>query len=146
MNFLIICLINLLLLDCVYPFKINRFRPFRSSLNNKFSTEFRIVPTIKERINDKFIRFSDQPGRPESLEPRILLDFIADPSIFVTMLSLLEQMYLTVPFGFLLKPVVNFFRVPNRRRKRSMESSVLNQIQKFKFQIHHHHHHQLKNV
>lgn len=75
------------------------------------------ISPVKERINDKFVK--RLVSRPDRIESRVLLDFLADPSIFVTMLSSLEQMYMTFPFGFLLKPIVNFFRVPNRRRKRS---------------------------
>ena len=131
MNFLIIILIHSLLFDCVAPL----YAPYapltiaqlRSLLKSKFRSQrlFRDAfqrgdhpenGPFRERINDKFVK---RLSRPDPIEPRILLDFLADPSIFVTMLSSLEQMYMTFPFGFLLKPIVNFFRVPNRRRKRS---------------------------
>lgn len=87
-----------------------------SSMDSPIDGPLEISP-VKERINDKFVK--RLMSRPDRIESRVLLDFLADPSIFVTMLSSLEQMYMTFPFGFLLKPIVNFFRVPNRRRKRS---------------------------
>lgn len=111
MNFLPFFLINLLLFDCVSPFNRYEIDQFR-----RFKKLFKSVRPINERVNDKFMKYLNPS---DQLEGRILLDFFADPSVFVTMLSFLEQMYLTFPFGFLLKPLVNFFRVPNRRRKRS---------------------------
>lgn len=51
----------------------------------------------------------------ESLSPKRFFDFITDPSLLITVLHSLEVAYWTFPFGFLLKPVINFFRVPNRR-------------------------------
>ena len=121
MNFFLIFLINSLLLDCVNPINSIRIQNFKL-FKNRFKSERR---PIKERINDKFIR-NFNPNRLDQLEARLFLDFIADPSIFVTMLNSLEQMYLTLPFGWLLKPIVNFFRIPNRRRKRS--SLTLNKL------------------
>ena len=143
MKFLMIFLIHSLLFDSVAPFygyhSPLRLDQLRSLLKSKFrSHQFRErfrdafqrggqlesssqqSSPVKERINDKFVK---RLSRPDQIESRILLDFLADPSIFVTMLSSLEQMYMTFPFGFLLKPIVNFFRVPNRRRKRSPFSS-----------------------
>lgn len=60
----------------------------------------------------------------ESLSPKRFFDFITDPSLLITVLHSLEVAYWTFPFGFLLKPVINFFRVPNRRSLDSPSSIV----------------------
>lgn len=116
MNFLIIFLvINFLLFDIINPFKLNQFK---SSFRNKFKNNYQKNIQIKtSRINNKFLKY-----KSNELEPRILLDFITDPSVFVTMLNQLEQMYLAFPFplAIILKPFINFFRIPNRRRRRSL--------------------------
>lgn len=44
------------------------------------------------------------------------LDFLADPSLLVTILHSLEIAYWSLPLGFVLMPLINFFRIPNRRR------------------------------
>lgn len=115
MNFILIFLVNLLFYNCVSSFKLNQWKYF-----NNYN-RFKSLKRKESRINDKFIRYSDD-YHIDHLEPRVLLDFIADPAVFVTMLNHLEQMYLTFPFpfGILLKPIVNFFRVPNKRRRRSL--------------------------
>lgn len=59
----------------------------------------------------------------ESLSPKRFFDFITDPSLLITILHSLEVAYWTFPFGFLLKPIINFFRVPNRR---SLDSRSIN--------------------
>jgi len=62
----------------------------------------------------------------ESLSPKRFFDFITDPSLLITVLHSLEVAYWTFPFGFILTPVINFFRVPNR--KRSLEVSRVERI------------------
>lgn len=49
------------------------------------------------------------------VQPRRLFDFITDPSLLITVLHSLEVAYWTFPLGFALSPIINFFRVPNRR-------------------------------
>lgn len=56
-----------------------------------------------------------EPRQLEALSPKRFFDFITDPSLLITVLHSLEVAYWTFPFGFLLKPIINFFRVPNRR-------------------------------
>lgn len=56
--------------------------------------------------------------RIQGPEPRLTLDFMLDPSLFVSILHSLEVAYWTLPFGFLLIPILNIFRVPNRRAVR----------------------------
>ena len=51
----------------------------------------------------------------EQLSPKRFFDFLTDPSLLITVLHSLEVAYWTFPFGFVLTPVINFFRVPNRR-------------------------------
>ena len=43
------------------------------------------------------------------------LDFLTDPSLLVTILHSLEVAYWSTPLGFVLMPIINFFRVPNKR-------------------------------
>lgn len=52
---------------------------------------------------------------PAAIQPRRLFDFITDPSLLITVLHSLEVAYWTFPMGFALSPIINFFRVPNRR-------------------------------
>ncbi|KAI1307216.1 hypothetical protein HDE_00828 [Halotydeus destructor] len=61
-----------------------------------------------------------EEGLPVSFSPRRLFDFLTDPSLIITILHSLEVAYWNLPGGFLLMPVINFFRVPNKRRRRSI--------------------------
>ena len=54
----------------------------------------------------------------DAVSSRGLFDFMTDPSLVVTILHTLEVAYWTLPLGFLLMPIINFFRVPNRRNGR----------------------------
>lgn len=56
----------------------------------------------------------------EQLSPKRFFDFLTDPSLLITVLHSLEVAYWTFPFGFILTPVINFFRVPNRRSSDSV--------------------------
>lgn len=56
-----------------------------------------------------------QTSAIQAISPRRLFDFITDPSLLITVLHSLEVAYWTFPLGFVLTPVINFFRVPNRR-------------------------------
>lgn len=56
----------------------------------------------------------------EAVSPRRLFDFVTDPSLLITILHSLEVAYWTFPFGFLLMPVINFFRVPNKRNGKDL--------------------------
>jgi hypothetical protein len=69
---------------------------------------------------------SDAMPSMESLSPKRFFDFLTDPSLLITVLHSLEVAYWTFPFGFILTPVINFFRVPNRRR--SLELSAAEKI------------------
>lgn len=59
----------------------------------------------------------------EQLSPKRFFDFLTDPSLLITVLHSLEVAYWTFPFGFILTPVINFFRVPNKRSLESMRKS-----------------------
>ena len=61
-------------------------------------------------------------GGQDRASARGMFDFMTDPSLVVTILHTLEVAYWTLPMGFLLMPIINFFRVPNRRSGRSGES------------------------
>ena len=54
-------------------------------------------------------------GRQPSIEPRSITAFVTDPALLVTILHSLEIAYWTLPFGFILTPIINLFRMPNRR-------------------------------
>ncbi|KAI2797851.1 hypothetical protein RDWZM_000882 [Blomia tropicalis] len=41
--------------------------------------------------------------------------FVTDPALLVTILHSLEVAYWTLPFGFILSPIINLFRMPNKR-------------------------------
>lgn len=56
------------------------------------------------------------PPTPDAIQPRMFFDMFSDPSLIVTILYTLEVAYWTLPLGYLLMPLINFFRVPNRRR------------------------------
>lgn len=58
---------------------------------------------------------ADERRSLEQLSPKRFFDFLTDPSLLITILHSLEVAYWTFPFGFVLTPVINFFRVPNRR-------------------------------
>ena len=79
-----------------------------------------LIPSIsKDDISRNSISIQARQSL-ESLSPKRFFDFITDPSLLITILHSLEVAYWTFPFGFLLKPIINFFRVPNRR---SLDSS-----------------------
>jgi len=59
-----------------------------------------------------------EPRGADPFSPRFIFDFLTDPSLVVTILHTLEVAYWTLPLGFLLMPIMNFFRVPNRRTTR----------------------------
>lgn len=57
------------------------------------------------------------PPKQDKIEARnTITAFITDPSLLVTILHSLEIAYWTLPFGFILTPIMNIFRMPNRRR------------------------------
>jgi hypothetical protein len=70
------------------------------------------------------------------MSSRALFNFITDPSLAVTILYTLEIAYWTLPLGFLLMPIINFFRVPNRRigRLRRMDNNFFDDRSKEKFE------------
>lgn len=59
--------------------------------------------------------------RIDGPESRLTLDFMLDPSLFVSILHTFEVAYWTMPFGFLLMPILNIFRVPNKRSARFVD-------------------------
>ena len=61
---------------------------------------------------------TNQRRQADAVSPRFIFDFLTDPSLVVTILHTLEVAYWTLPLGFLLMPIINFFRVPNRRNGR----------------------------
>lgn len=61
------------------------------------------------------------------------MDFLADPSMFVTILHSLEVAYWSLPFGFVLMPIINFFRVPNRRMDRKFGRGGLPNVKGFQY-------------
>lgn len=71
--------------------------------------------TLNRRTTQERTVRSEMPSL-ESLSPKRFFDFLTDPSLLITVLHSLEVAYWTFPFGFILTPVINFFRVPNRRR------------------------------
>jgi hypothetical protein len=102
-----------------------------SLIDESFETESTslIKPNLASRLQkiDKFLaliqnllkrRMSASPStdRRSVAESRMFFDFLLDPSMMVTILHSLEMAYWSLPFGFLLMPLINFFRVPNRRR------------------------------
>lgn len=54
--------------------------------------------------------------RHDKIEKRSITAFVTDPALLVTILHSLEVAYWTLPFGFILTPIINLFRMPNRRR------------------------------
>lgn len=56
----------------------------------------------------------------DKIEPRGLTAFVTDPALLVTILHSLEIAYWTLPFGFILTPIINLFRMPNRRLGRDI--------------------------
>lgn len=68
--------------------------------------------------------------RSDGPEPRLTLDFMLDPSLFVSILHTFEVAYWTLPFGFLLMPILNIFRVPNRRSARLTDFFFARKIDK----------------
>lgn len=55
-------------------------------------------------------------SRMDSIQPRSSITaFVTDPALLVTILHSLEVAYWTLPFGFIMKPIINLFRMPNRR-------------------------------
>lgn len=54
--------------------------------------------------------------RMDMIQPRSSITaFVTDPALLVTILHSLEVAYWTLPFGFIIKPIINLFRMPNRR-------------------------------
>ena len=69
--------------------------------------------------------------RHDKIEKRSITAFVTDPALLVTILHSLEIAYWTLPFGFILTPIINLFRMPNRRRMdvRNEEDSL--KVQQF---------------
>ncbi|KAF7491062.1 hypothetical protein SSS_08334 [Sarcoptes scabiei] len=65
-------------------------------------------------------------ARIDKIEPRSGLSritaFVTDPALLVTILHSLEVAYWTMPLGFLLNPLINLFRIPNRRMDLNSQS------------------------
>ena len=55
------------------------------------------------------------PKKHHKIDKRSITAFVTDPALLVTILHSLEVAYWTMPFGFLLQPIINLFRMPNRR-------------------------------
>lgn len=92
---------------------------------------------LVRQLSDREIIKSLINGR-QTASPRLTLDFLADPALFVSILHTLEVAYWSMPLGFLLMPIINFFRMPNKRRQlktrwlllaRSLKRSDLNRYQ-----------------
>lgn len=79
---------------------------------------------LSERLGITGLRSGPEPRTSlEQLSPKRFFDFLTDPSLLITVLHSLEVAYWTFPFGFVLTPVINFFRVPNRRSLDIMSKS-----------------------
>jgi len=67
-----------------------------------------------------------QSNLPPKIKPRSITAFVTDPALLVTILHSLEIAYWTMPFGFILTPIINLFRMPNRRMDEDHNGSVNN--------------------
>jgi len=93
--------------------------PLTARINHQPVERQDVTSAITSRSGKAIVHHRDiQPrsGSIESLSPKRFFDFITDPSLLITVLHSLEVAYWTFPFGFVLSPIINFFRVPNRRR------------------------------
>lgn len=70
----------------------------------------------KPSINLIQLLNAGKASKPQSRQQIPGMDFLADPSLLVTILHSLEIAYWSLPLGFVLMPIINFFRIPNRRR------------------------------
>ena len=52
-----------------------------------------------------------------------ITSFVTDPALLVTILHSLEVAYWTLPFGMVVKPIINLFRIPNRRMDHDVSQS-----------------------
>lgn len=75
----------------------------------------RLLSSLTHQLQQAAAPPADKRVIAEAVSPRRLFDFVTDPSLIITILHSLEVAYWTFPFGFLLMPVINFFRVPNKR-------------------------------
>jgi len=119
---------------------ISRNRPRRSiaDQSSAAATELDPMPTIEVRADKVGPQLfpiglyqaltgsskADKRIISEQVSPRRLFDFVTDPSLIITILHSLEVAYWTFPFGFLLMPVINFFRVPNKRSAKLKTSTL----------------------
>lgn len=76
---------------------------------------FSIIPetwTMRKNLSN--------PVHQRKLEKRSV-QTIFDPQVWIAIIYTLESVFMSVPFGFIIGPLANFFRVPNRRKKRSVQ-------------------------
>ena len=71
------------------------------------------------------------PQRHDKIEKRSITAFVTDPALLVTILHSLEVAYWTLPFGFILTPIINLFRMPNRRRMEVRKEAESLKVQQF---------------
>lgn len=78
----------------------------------------------------RVLRFLQSKSAPK-MEARSITAFVTDPALLVTILHSLEVAYWTLPFGFILTPIINLFRMPNRRRIETRTEMASPQTQNF---------------
>ena len=103
----------------VHPHHVQHPVPDPISSSSSVSISKQPISTSRRVAEKKAVRSDSMPSI-ESLSPKRFFDFLTDPSLLITVLHSLEVAYWTFPFGFILTPVINFFRVPNRRRSLEM--------------------------
>jgi len=113
--FKLIIILNIL---CLVVGISNNFES--ESLNDQLGTEETNQLLIEVgKLREKLLQIF---RRKDVAQRRQLLDFFADPSLVVSILHTLEVAYWTLPFGFILTPLLNLLRMPNRRSSRNRKS------------------------
>ena len=93
--------VGLLLLSPITTFSLVRSRIEKSQWpsEDNLNQLLRLLPRPRDKIQAR----------------SSLIPFLTDPALLVTILHSLEIAYWTLPFGFILSPIMNLFRIPNRR-------------------------------
>ena len=138
---LLLCLLSLISSSHQLPSTPNGFvtNQHQQLLNDTNTTDSIIVENrdrlVDKRSSQSVLSQSQLAERrtiiADAVSPRRLFDFVTDPSLIITILHSLEVAYWSFPFGFMLMPVINFFRVPNKRIGKdttSSSQSLLNNV------------------
>lgn len=102
----------------LWPLIVVCFLNFQLSLSarNSETSSLNLIKLLNSVKQDKPQARQQIPG----------MDFLGDPALLVTILHSLEIAYWSLPFGFVLSPIINFFRIPNRRRSEADYTRPIN--------------------